>query len=266
MKLLSLRVASLSLLLTLCFSLPAFAADSVDALADPACLPLAELVRTEGQVRVTRAPSPFPLRQLELPFALCAEDQVQTVTGAQALIHYAGGELVLAEQSRLQLRGAEQLELEEGVALFEVSRREGGQFVAQTPLVVIGVKGTRFLVSAQAERHDVALFRGAVEVERQDGQEMAYYLARPIEEMTFAEYRAYQRQQFQQFQQDFNQAFQDYREQVRAEFQAFVRGVDLQPGRQLTLSGADDSVDAIDAPVSESTLAVQEALANWLTE
>ena len=228
------------------------------------CESFASLKRIQGQVQLTKAGSPFPLRNPKLPHALCAGDQVLTVAKGQALISHLGGDLVLAENSRLEMLDTDSISLEEGTALFKISQRDGHRFIAKTPLVVIGVKGTEFLVSSQTDRNDVALFKGSVEVERQDGQEMAYYRTKPVSEMSFQEYSEYQKKSFSKYKSDLNQAFSDYKEQQMAEFQAYVSGVDLKAGRQLTLSGDSEKPEAIDAPVNQATEKLQQQLAPWL--
>lgn len=229
-----------------------------------ACESYALLQRIEGQVQVITAGSPFPLRNFKLPYALCAGDLVQTIAKAQALINHVGGEVVLAENSRLEVLDTDSLSLVEGAALFQITQHEGQRFIAQTPLIVIGVKGTEFLVSSQTARNDVALFKGAVEVERQDGQEMAYFRTKAISEMSFKEYSDHQKQSFSQYTNSLEQAFGDYKKQQMAEFQAYVSGVNLQTGRQLTLSGGSQKPEAIDAPVNKAVEQLQQQLNSWL--
>lgn len=246
------------------------------------CESYASLKRMEGQVQLTKAGSPFPVRKPELPYALCTGDKVQTIAKSQALITHVGGDVVLAENSRLEVMGVDSLSLTEGVALFKITQREGQRFIAQTPLVVIGVKGTEFLVSSQVDRNDVALFKGAVGVERQDGQEMAYFRTKPVAEMSYKEYTAYQKKSFSDYKNTLKQAFGDYKKQQMAEFQAYVSDVDLKVGRQLTLSGAEvlnskESLnskgalstenakpEAIDAPVSKTVEKLHQQLKVWL--
>ena len=234
------------------------------------CESYASLKRSEGQVQLVVAGSPFPLRNFSLPYALCTGDQVQTVANAQALISHVGGEVVLAENSRLKVLSSDSLSLAEGAALFQIAKREGQRFVAQTPLVVIGVKGTQFLVSSRAERNDVALFKGAVDVERQDGQDMAYFRAKPVADMDFKEYSDYQKKSFSDYQTSLDQAFSDYKQQQMVAFQAYVKSVDLLVGRQLTLSGENalsaeaDKPEAIDVPIGKDVEQLQQQLYLWL--
>ncbi|WP_416885470.1 hypothetical protein, partial [Marinospirillum sp.] len=58
--------------------------------------------------------------------------------------------------------------------------------------------------------------------------------------------------------------FNDYKAQVMAEFEAFKRGIDLEPGRQLTLGGEADQPEAVDAPVDAAFERLQQQLGAWL--
>lgn len=263
MKIFQHSVFTAALLLVLTYSSLSFASTKE-------CESFASLKRMEGQVQLLKAGSPFPARKPELPYALCAGDLVQTVSKAQALIVHVGGEVVLAENSRLEVLDADSLSLAEGAALFQIAKREGQRFVAQTPLVVIGVKGTQFLVSSRAKRNDVALFKGAVDVERQDGQDMAYFRAKPVADMDFKEYSDYQKKSFSDYQSSLDQAFSDYKQQQMVAFQAYVKSVDLLVGRQLTLSGENalsaeaDKPEAIDIPIDKAVEQLQQQLYLWL--
>ncbi|MDR9467260.1 FecR family protein [Marinospirillum sp.] len=237
---------------------------SGSAQAQNRCESFAQLEKVEGPVRVSEEGTPFPQRITDLPHSLCPGDKVQTVAKARAHISHPGGQVVLSENSLLVVNSIEEVELEEGAALFDIAKREEGRFTARTPLVVIGVKGTRFLVSRNEERNDIALFDGELNVERRDGKEMAYYQAKSIDDMTFAEFQAYQRREFQEFRDSFNQEFQDYKKQVMAEFSTFCRDVDMKPGRQLTLGSVDGKPEAVGAPVDKGYSALKDDLGSWL--
>lgn len=232
--------------------------------ASDRCESVAALERTEGQVRVTHSGQTFPQRNLTVPHDLCPGDHVQTVSNAQALIRHVGGEVVLAENSTLKVLAVDKLSLEQGVALFEIAKREGKSFVAQTPLIVIGVKGTRFLVNSNQQRDDVALFNGLVAVTQTDGDNMAYFRAKPLSEMSFEEYRTYQQRAFSDYRDAINQAFNDYKKQTLAEFESFVNQIDLQPGRQLTIGATKTRTEAVDAQINPAFETLNKTLGSWL--
>lgn len=228
------------------------------------CESLAKLERSDGQVRVTHSGEAFPQRNLKLPHALCPGDKVQTVSKAQALVRHVGGEVVLAENSTLNVLSVEKIALEQGAALFNIAKRAGKVFVAETPLIVIGVKGTRFLVNANDSRNDVALFNGSVGVTQLSGKQMAYYRAKSVADMSFEEYQAFQQKAFKDYRDAIHQAFDEYKKQTLAEFSAFVSEVDLKPRRQLTLGTTAEGAEAIDAPINPAFEALNKKLKKWL--
>lgn len=232
--------------------------------ASEPCDAVATLMETEGEVRVTRADSPFPENDPALPYSLCPGDQVQTVSDAGALIRHPDGDMVMAADSRLAIVENDEVQVESGAVLFQVEARTGERLKSGSPSVVIGVKGTRFLVSSGPSREDIALFDGRVDVERRDGREMAYYRAPSRDEMTFEEYREQQRGAFRDYVDTINQDFAEYREQLMARFEAYVDDVELKPGRQLTLGDEDDEPRAVEAPVDNAFTDLHDQLASWL--
>ncbi|MFY0663087.1 MAG: FecR domain-containing protein [Natronospirillum sp.] len=251
------RVGVATLLCGACALCPLIA--SATERCEPA---LAELTRTQGNVRLMTPDSPFPARVSALPVALCAGDQVHTLAGGRAQIEFMDDHVVLAELAILSVRDATEAELLSGVALFEVTPRVGQRLQATTPLMVIGVKGTRFLVSAGEQRHDIALFQGDVDVARQDGAEMAYYAAEDSEPASFQNFLQQQRQAFRSYREAFQQSFDDYKAQQNAQFQAFVQQVELAPGRQLTLA-LGDVPDAVEADIGSTLVRLERDLSSW---
>lgn len=227
------------------------------------CEAIATLQRIEGIVKVQPAQAAFPLRDLQIPHGLCAGDKVFTLTNGKALIIYDAGELVLDNSSKVTIIQAQQLNLDEGSAVFEVQRQAKGQELqAHTPLIVIGVKGTRFLLTSQDKNTQVALIRGLIEVQRQDKQEMAYYQTKPNTDVL--ELSEQERLEFEQFVKNRGQEFAQFAEQRRAEFSAFVQAIALQEGLQLSLGERDAKHIALEAPISDELEQQHNELAQWL--
>ncbi|TWI71184.1 FecR family protein [Desulfobotulus alkaliphilus] len=220
------------------------------------------LIQTEGPVRILEAGSPFPKSPGELPRILKAGDKVQTQRNARALILSPDSEVILDAESVFKVLEADSAQLESGVALFEITARDGRRVTAQTPLVVIGVKGTNFLVSSNEKREDVALFKGHVGIERQDKQAMAHYTAKKPGEMTFSEYAAFQKKSFGDYREMLLQDFNDYKATMAAEFQAFKEEIDLTPGKKLTI-GAGEKPEAVEADLDKETRDKARSLQQW---
>lgn len=242
------------------FLQPAFSQQPSDT-----CQPLAELVRTNGIVKVQLHGAAMPLSKLALPHPLCKGDQVFTLKNATAKLEYNAGELVLTEQSKVLIDNKTTIKLEQGSALFEVTKRDKKQaFQAHTPLVVIGVKGTQFLLSSTEQTTQVALVRGLIDVARQDQQKIAHFSAKPLSDMSFAEYQQQQQSQLQSYSQQLHQNFAEYKAQMELEFSAYKSSIELAAGQQLTLNSDSNKPEALEAPLSEAANNLQRQLARWL--
>ena len=246
------------------FTAPAFAqaVQPPAAPKDPPDLQTLVLTRTEGAVRILEPDSPFPKPPGDLPRILNPGEKVQTTRNAKALIFSQNDEILLDGDSLLTVLASDGAKLESGVALFEITARDGRRITAQTPLVVIGVKATLFLVSSNKKREDVALIKGAIGVERQDKQAMALFEAKDPREMTFSEYVEFQRKSFGDYKATLMQDFKDYKSIMAAEFKAFKEEIDLKPGRRLTL-GTGEKPEAVEAAMDKATEEAVEALQRW---
>ncbi|MCW7754116.1 FecR family protein [Desulfobotulus sp. H1] len=220
------------------------------------------LTHTEGSVRILDPSSPFPKAPGELPRILQTGDRVQTQRNARALIFSPDGELILDSDSMLHVLESEGTQLESGTALYEITARDGKRVTARTPLVVIGVKGTRFMVSVGEHREDVALFKGRVGIEREDQQPMAFYQAKSPRDMTFSEYVTFQRQSFGDYRKALMQDFSDYKATMAAEFRDFKKEIDLTPGKRLTM-GSGETPEAVEADVDRITQENAQSLHLW---
>lgn len=229
------------------------------------CEAIATLQRVEGIVKVQPVQAAFPMRGVQIPHALCAGDQVFTLTNGRALISYSAGELVIDHSSKVTISQTQQLNLDEGSALFEVKRQAKGQELqAHTPLIVIGVKGTRFLLTSQQKDNQVALIRGLIEVQRHDQKDMAYYQTKSVSELDIDGFDEQHRQEFEQFLKSRGHEFAQFAQQRRTEFAAFVQAIALQEGLQLTLGEHNEEHVAIEAPINAELEQLHDELAQWL--
>lgn len=220
------------------------------------------LQRIEGAVRILEPGSPFPKPPGTLPRVLKTGEKIQTTRAAKALILSPYGEVLLDGDSLLTVLAPDATKLESGLALFEITTRDGRRITAQTPLVVIGVKGTRFMVSSTGKREDISLFKGNVGVQRQDGQAMAHFEAKSPKDMSFSEYAAFEKKTFGDYQTAMMQDFMDYKKIMAAEFKAFKEEIDLRPGRRLTMGGGEKT-EAVEADLDKASQEAAQSLQRW---
>lgn len=222
------------------------------------CEKVASLERVEGAVKVQEAGSVVRRDPSALPLALCVGQRVLTFANGRAEIRTDSKDrIVLDASSTLEIMGPSKVGVDEGKALFVVKKRGAAKgFEVATKLSVIGVKGTRFLVSERVSASEVLLQEGRVNVES-TGQPFEVYQA-VVEE--FEAYKEGERKKFDQHQEEERRAFDAYRAEMAREFVGYKQSIDLEPGQQLSLRGRD----AVTVRPDSALLEDMEALARWL--
>jgi hypothetical protein len=148
------------------FALAAFAA----LLLGPSPGPRIEHVR--GQVEIGSGEPPV-WRVAREGDPVAPGDVVRTSHDGRAELALSAGRIRLYGDTVLRLPAAsaepgsaDAVALDEGVSLFDILRRGRDDFEVRTPEVVVSIKGTRFLVVAEA-RAEVAVFHGTVGLRRE---------------------------------------------------------------------------------------------------
>jgi hypothetical protein len=137
------------------------------------CVSVANLTKVEGQVSIKPAGKVVRVSPGPLPQALCSGDEVLTFAG-RAKVDDGRSTAVLENFSSLVVT-AQGASVKGGDVLFDVRKRgpEHGVTI-KTRLSVIGVKGTRFLVSDRADQVRIAMDEGEVEVTSTQGPVSLY--------------------------------------------------------------------------------------------
>ena len=238
----------LLLVLTLGLSLP--------VLAD--CPPVAKLVTFEGQVSIRPAGRVLKTSPGALPRALCAGDEVHTFAG-RALIDDGRTAVAVDQFSVAAFIAAGKSALNQGQALFSVSKRkEEAGVEVKTRLSVIGVKGTRFLVSDKNDELTVVLDQGQVGITSTQGPVGLYREnapAKPADE-DFETYARHKTEAIAAGQ----AAFEQYKTQVQREFVAYVENLTLEAGKELVTVGRV----AVERNISNESADSIKALSAWL--
>lgn len=169
---------------------------AVTALTTPSLLqasdaPLGELVAYQQDVVHIPAGS---LRQNAvdaLGVTFTEQDRVRTLAGSSATVALADGSSVqLLERSLLRFDGAAALDTEEGRVLFEIQEQgTGSGMTVSSRTVVIGVKGTRFIVDADEEGMALYMDEGLVEMTTTSGAFLRY------KEEVLAQFEEFRREQ-----------------------------------------------------------------------
>ena len=222
------------------------------------CPTLAQIVAFDGQISIKPAGKVVKKSPGKLPAPLCAGDEVHSFQG-KALIHSMNKDVMtLDAESVLTIKSAELAGVSKGKALFDIQKRQTGQGLqVATRLSVIGVKGTRFLVSDKPEGVSVALDEGVVDVKSTQGK-LGLYREKEVEkkpELSFEDFK----RQIQEGVAAEQKAFEEYKKEIQREFVAYVENITMQAGTELTIAGNE----AVERKTSGELKNEMEQLRRW---
>lgn len=221
------------------------------------CEALARLVASDGQVSIKPSGKVLKVSPGALPRALCAGDEIHTFEG-HALIDDGRAKVALAPYSVASFSAVGQAALQKGQALFDVRKRtvDAGMAV-KTRLSVIGVKGTRFLVSDTRQQIGVVLDRGVVEIVSTQGP-VGLFRERSGPKSTAEEFADFARQHAAGVAAE-QADFERYKNQIQREFVAYVVSLTLQAGKELVTTGRI----AVERDISRDSANALKSLAAW---
>lgn len=243
------------LALSMLFSLPA-----------QACKPVAELIAMEGQVSLQPAGKVVRVVPKSLPKPLCAGDTLITFQGV-ARLRQGRMTTTLDHHSSLTIQ-AQGNRLDNGQALFDVRPQAKAQGVEiTTRLSVIGVKGTRFLVSDREGSVRIAMDEGDVDVRSTKGpiglyRESASPVKLDANAGIKAEYERYQAER-QAGVEAAAKAYEHHALTVEREFVAYVESMNLAARRELTTQLTTTGAIAVERDMSQDTIRDLERLHRW---
>ncbi|PLX99506.1 MAG: hypothetical protein C0624_13410 [Desulfuromonas sp.] len=229
---------TLSLIL---FALPAYATDQ-----------MGQIAHTEGKVLHYSAGSARGKRVKDPGTQLQQGDTVATKRGSQAdVLFIDGNRVVVQENSILEVKGLQTMEVANGTVLFDIRKRgELRGFEVTSGTVTMGVRGTRFAVRSKEGRLEVGVTEGKVEVSSSTGP------LRKRKPLTMEE-------QFKEQQEEMRQDFEKSIEQMEAQFEESkrlmaagdfeaVEKIDLEAGMALIIQGSDAWVSAVPDWIDEA--------------
>lgn len=152
---------------------------------------LGSVTEFEGKVTLHKEGSPRGKRIKSAPTELTADQFIRTYSNSKARIKLADDSKVLVtESSTLEFKDDQNIAVNSGRVLFSINKREATRSLnILTKTAVIGVKGTKFLVEANAEEAFLHLQEGEVFVES---------VAQEFEDYK-AEFEKFKRQHLQEF-------------------------------------------------------------------
>ena len=205
-----------------------------------------EVINVKGERRLVK----------EVDEPLNEMDTIVTKKNARIVMQFDDGALsILDEKSRLRVERTSWFSYLGGKVYFAFKKVFGEPRRVRTRVATIGVRGTTFIISENAEQgsESIALKEGLLDVESH-GPVFEVHRQRELDE--FSQFKQQQQQRRQQMQNEFEQ----YKKQSRQEFIEYRRHLMLKPNRVITLSGYRvDETDMSDADNADFTSFETEA-------
>ncbi len=193
-----------------------------------------EVVKKQGKVKLYRDSSPKGELVNHLPTHLHVKDVLKTDFASMAFVRLLGvNKLVLMENSVLYIEDIDRVNFENGRALFQIRKRgESRGLKVRVRSVIIGVKGTRFMVTAQEDTIGIFLKDGNLTVRKMVGEFIRY---RKKEEEEFEEFRREIEEGIRREEEEYER----FKEETEREFREFVKEFELRAGSAVMIVGSE---------------------------
>ncbi len=193
-----------------------------------------EVVRKKGRVKLYKNNSLSGNLITQTPVELHVKDILKTDFASMAFVKLLGvNKLVLMENSVLYIEGIDRVNFENGRALFQIRKRgESRGLKVRVKSVIIGIKGTRFMVTAQADQVGIYLKEGNLTVRKMVGEFIRY---RKREEEAFEEFRREMEEGMRREEEEFER----FKEETEREFREFVKEFELTAGKAVMIVGSE---------------------------
>ncbi len=186
-----------------------------------------EINRFTGDVKVYSQGSVQGNKVLEEGVKLFVNDIVKTKRNALAHVSFAdGSRAVLKERSTLEIEGIQGLNVQNGKVLFNIKKRGRLRgLMVKAKSVVIGVKGTKFLVDNSSEQLNIFLKEGTLLIQAEEGE--------------FVKYSKKEKDQFESYKDGELGEFDKYKEKIDTEFKEFVKEFEMSAGAAISVDGKE---------------------------
>lgn len=158
---------------------------------------------------------------------LFVKDIVKTKRKAMASIRFIdGSEALMKEKSILEIDDIKEIGMNEGRVIFNIKEQSGLKGISiKTKSVVIGVKGTRFVVDS---------FDGELQVFLKEG---LLNIKSLVDE--FVRYRKKESEDYDKFKKKEMDDFGEYKKKEEEEFKEFVKEFEMKSGTAISIDGKE---------------------------
>jgi len=191
---------------------------------------LAKIIKIEGDVKILRS-GEIKKSKAEKNSDLFKDDMVVTEKDSVAVLVFADkSKVVLDEKSKLKIEGFDNLKQDGGKVFYSIKKRGAHGLKVATNFAVIGVKGTKFLVTDDEKSKKISLKSGLIGVQSLKEE---FELHRKQEMDEYEAYKAQMRGEFE-----------EYKKKMQEEFVEFVKEFDLKPNKTVSFDGNKVSEDS----------------------
>ncbi|WP_457622137.1 FecR domain-containing protein [Persephonella sp.] len=186
-----------------------------------------KIVQYEGTVKVYREKKVKPYKVNEPDFPILVKDIIKTKTGSLAFISFVdNSKIVLTERSTLIVQSFDTVAAEKGRVLFKIEKRgrlKGLKVKAKS--VVIGVKGTKFIVDMAEDGMNIYLKEGRISVRSLVGE--------------FIRYKQKEISEFEKFKKEQLDEYEEYKRDLEEEFREFVKEFEMVGGTAVSIKNGE---------------------------
>ena len=156
-------------------------------------------------------------------YDLFVPDTVKTKRDSLASIDFTDdSKLVMKGNSILEIQGVKALEIGKGRVIFNIKKQDRLHGLAvRMKSVVIGVKGTKFLIDYSDDKIQVFLKEGSLNVKALEDN--------------FIRYRKKETAEFEEYKKEKQEAFQEYKEEQEYQFKEFIKEFDMMGGTAIVI-------------------------------
>ena len=159
----------------------------------------------------------------EKGYDLFVSDTIKTKRAALASIDFIDdSKIVMKGNSILEIQGVKAIEIGKGRVIFNIKKQDRLHGLAvRMKSVVIGVKGTKFLVDYSDDKIQVFLKEGSLNVKAEQG--------------SFIRYRKKEIDEFEEYKNGKQKAFQKYKEEQEYQFKEFIKEFNMRGGTAIMI-------------------------------
>lgn len=198
---------------------------------------VAVITKIEGKAKILSKDS-IKKHKAKLGEALFEGDKLITFKETKVFVELNDtSKIILNEGSELAFVNDAHLKHLSGEIYYKIKTRKASQGLrVQTPFSIMGVKGTEFIVDANG-KGQIALNEGLVSIESLN-ENFELHKKRVMEE-------------YEKFKNEQNTAFEAYKAELRGEVVTYVKSFDLESGKVLNFSDADECKESCSSKVQE---------------